>query len=273
MLPSKIQGNEAELASEPTDLASANTAREPADDPLVPSKPSRALPGWAIDLLVDGLPPYTPATRIWSTVVSIAMSAQARGWHYQGFIDEVTKEERRTNKARQRRWTKHRLWEQVEAYCTAKQSPRHELDKAWVQAIENRNGDGFRTPEDLLNNALEAAFTWEERLTVGNDSLSDNEAVVMAYVIEQVLARKMSRVVCPVRVVGEYAGIPIATASDILRRLTDKGFLNLFSKGVHSADPKRWKASIYYLGDPFTLNEGGRNWKPRRTSKTRSIRT
>ena len=273
MLPSEIHISETELTSEALHLSSANTPEDQEGDSPAPSNPNRALPGWAIELLVDGLPPYTPATRIWSRVVGIAMSAQARGWHYQEFIDEVTKVERRTNKARQRRWTKHRLWEQVEAYCTSKQSPRHELDKAWVQAIENLNGDGFCTPEDLLNNALEAAFAWEERLTVGNDGLSDTEEMVMAYVIEQTLARKMSRVTCPCRAVGEYAGVPITTASDILRRLTERGFLNRFSKGVHSADPKRWKASIYSLGDPFTLKEGGRNWKPRRTSKRQSIRT
>ena len=77
--------------------------------------PNRALPQWAIDLLVFGMPQYTSAPKIWGQMLKIAMSAQARGWSQTDFENEVTKVERRKNSIDQKRRTEHKLWTQMVA--------------------------------------------------------------------------------------------------------------------------------------------------------------
>jgi hypothetical protein len=83
-------------------------------------------------------------------------------------------------------------------------------------------------------------------------------ATVMAYVIAYIEKREMVRVTCPVREVGDFAGIPKSTAARALKSLTEKGFLMQFSRGFRSKDTSMRKAAIYYLSDPFSLRYGGR---------------
>ena len=227
-----------------------------------PTRPltfDRALPTWAIDLLMDGMPEHTPASKIWGKAVAIAMSAQQRGWTQMGFINEFMARSMRKNKAGQKRHHNHRLWEQVQAYSKHGNSGIHELDKAWEQAKVNLlSGEGLRTPEDLLNNAIERAWAWEARLDEGGDGLSVAEASVMRFVITEIERRQMARVTCPCRVVGEFAKIPHSTAARTLKALAEKGFVDQFSKGTYSKHPENRKAAIYSLSDPFTLRTGGR---------------
>jgi hypothetical protein len=62
-----------------------------------------AIPSWAIDSLLFGMPKYTSATKIWGRIVSVAMAAQERGWTPNEFVNEVTKTERRKNDIGQKR--------------------------------------------------------------------------------------------------------------------------------------------------------------------------
>jgi hypothetical protein len=220
--------------------------------------PNCALPTWAIDRLMFGLPQYTPATKIWGRAVAIAMCAQARGWTQMEFVNEFTSRTKRKNKARQYRYANHRLWEQIQAYSKHGNSGLHELDKAWEAAKVNRlSGEGLTTPEELFNNALEAAWAWEDRLTEGKDGLSDSETMVIGYLIAYIEKRQMTRVTCPVREVGNFAIIPKSTAARLLKSLTQRGFLVQFSAGIRSKNESTRKAAIYQLGDPFTLRYGG----------------
>jgi hypothetical protein len=218
--------------------------------------PDRALPEWAIDLLMYGVPKYIPAPKIWGKVVSIAMSAQARGWTSIQFVNEVSKTERRKNKVGQRRWTSHHLWEQVLAYSRDSVDAFKELDKAWAAATDNLLSEGLRTPEDLIANAIERAWAWEDRLGEGTDNLSVAEASVMSYVIAEIKKRRMTRVTCPCRAVGEFAKIPHVSANRTLKSLANKGFLVQYSRGTWSESPSKRKAAIYGLSDPFSLKTG-----------------
>jgi hypothetical protein len=221
--------------------------------------PNRALPQWAIDSLMDGVPTYTSAPKTWGRAVSIAMCAQARGWTQMEFINEFMSRTMRKNKAGQKRFTNHKLWEQIQAYSKHGNSGLSELDKAWETAKVNRlSGEGLTTPEDLLNNAIEWAWAWETRLDERKDGLSVAEASVMSYVITEIERRQMARVTCPCRVVGEFAKVPHATAARTLKGLAEKGFLNRFSKGVYAKDVTNRRAAVYSLSDPFTLRIGGR---------------
>lgn len=99
--------------------------------------PNRALPTWAIDQLMFGVPTYTPAPKIWGRAVSIAMCTQARGWTQMEFINEFMSRAMRKNKAGQKRYANHKLWEQIQAYSKHGNSGLTELDKAWEAAKVN----------------------------------------------------------------------------------------------------------------------------------------
>jgi hypothetical protein len=220
--------------------------------------PNRALPQWAIDWLLLGMPKYASAAKIWGRMVSIAMSAQARGWTQMEFINEVAKTERRKNSFGQKRLTEHKLWLQLKACSRDEGHALQQLEKAWEQAIENRMDEGFRTADDLIADAVERAYQWEDRLTEGKDGLPDSEALVMSYVIAFTKKRQMSQVTCPARAVGEFLNIPKSTAYRALKSLTEKGFLVQFSRGTWSEKPGNRRAAIYGLGDPLNLRYGGR---------------
>jgi len=63
-------------------------------------------------------------------MVSIAMSAQARGWTQMEFINEVAKTERRKNSIGQKRLTEHKLWLQLKACSRDEGHAFKQLDKA-----------------------------------------------------------------------------------------------------------------------------------------------
>ena len=204
------------------------------------------------------MPKYTSAPKIWGRMLSIAMSAQARGWSRMEFINEVTKTERRKNAVGQKRLTEHKLWLQLMACSRDERHAFQQLEKAWAQGIEHRANQGFHTAEDLIANAVEAAWAWEDRLTEGKDGLLDTEMLVMSYVIAFIEKRQMTRVTCSVREVGEFANIPKSTAYRALKSLTEKGFLVQVSRGTSSKKPSNRRAAIYRLGDPENLRYGGR---------------
>ncbi len=219
--------------------------------------PNRALPPWAIDELLFGMSKYASATRIWGRLLSIAMSAQARGWTQIQFTNEVTKIERRKDRTGRKRLTEHKLWRQLKACSRDEMHAFQQLDKAWAQGIEHRMNQGFHTAQDLIASAVEAAWAWDERLNEGEDALLDIEALVMSYVIASIEKRQMSRVTCPAREVAVYARISKSTAYRTLKSLTEKGFLVQFSRGSSSKTPGSRRAAIYGLGDPLNLRYGG----------------
>lgn len=229
------------------------------DEPVDHPKPNRALPQWAIDSLLFGMPTYTAAPKLWGKAVSIAMCAQARGWSRMEFINEFMSRTMRKNKAGQKRYANHVLWDQIQAYSRNGNSGIHELHKAWEAAQENLlAGEGLTTPEEWLANAIEQAWEWETRLDEGKDGLSVVEVSVMSYVITEIERRQMARVTCPCRAVGDFAKVPFKAASRTLNALTEKGFLMQVSSGCSSESPERRRAAIYSLSDPFTLRVGGR---------------
>lgn len=212
----------------------------------------RALPTWAVDRLLFGVPgcEQSDAKKVWGALVSIAMSAQRRGWSRAEFVSEVTRSERRRGINGTRRWTSHRLWWQQKGFSRNDLHAIKSLDKAWDAAAENLLGNTLRTPEDLRASAIETAYLWADRLLAGTDDLTDTEIRVMDYVIKETERRGMSRVTCPARVVGEHAKVSPITALRTLNRLTANGLLVQHSRGRRASDPARRRAAIYSLTDP-----------------------
>src|SRR4051794_2308906 len=91
---------------------------------------AHALPTGHFDRLRFGLPDEPAVTQVWSAFVSIAMSAQIRGWSQTEFTTEVTgRTGLRINGAR--RWVPNRLWCQLDELA---RNPQRSLDDAWEQA-------------------------------------------------------------------------------------------------------------------------------------------
>ena len=114
--------------------------------------PCRSGPSTA---LLFGMPKYASAPKIWGRMLSIAMSAQARGWTWIDFFNEVTKTERRKNATGQKRLMQHKLWLQLKACSRDEGHALDQLEKAWEQGVEHRMNEGFRTAEDLIADAVE----------------------------------------------------------------------------------------------------------------------
>jgi hypothetical protein len=202
-------------------------------------KLNRALPSWAVDAVRFGLKGKEghDSRRVWGMAVSIAMSAQQRGWSEQDYVNEINRHE-------------SHLWHQLKTgkkgRPTSEGTAYKALEQAWVAARDNLIDLGERTRDDIRADATELAFLWTDRLADNVDGLTDTQIAVMRYVICQTEERGMFKVTCPVRQVGEFAKVSIKTASRTLGALTDKGLLNRYSRGTHSPNGTG-KASIHGL--------------------------
>lgn len=206
----------------------------------------RALPEWAVDIILFGIPEKDTGDRrqLFGPCVRIAMSAQRRGWNESEYLTEVSTH-------------KNGLWRQLTTRRDGRSYPdKHgykELRSAWEAATTNLNGLGNRTGHDIAADAVELAFMWVDRLTDGIDDLREVEAGVMRYVVGETERRRMLRVTCPGREVAEFAKVPHRTAARVLARLTQRGLLIKHSPGRRGKRGSSRRAAIYGLVDPETL--------------------
>lgn len=215
-----------------------------------PPRLNRALPGWAVDAILYGLPDKDArdGRKVWGKCVSIAMSAYRRGWNQSEYFVEITRED--LTRGQGRLWTQ--LTTRPDGRLCSKRTGYNALQKAWDTAVANVNNVGFRTREEIADDAVELAFTWTDRITEGLDGLSPTEAAVLSYVIAETERRGMLRVTCPGRAVAEFAKTSHRTAARILPLLAERGLLVKYSPGRRGKDG-RGKAAIYGLIDPGTL--------------------
>lgn len=220
---------------------------------------NRALPTWAINTLSDGMKSKNPdARKIWGQFVRIAMSARRRGWTENQFLDECLSKGTRQygNSQVYGHW---KLTAQLLADAKGMEGRvQRQIIRAWATAGDNLLREGtLTTTEEYINNAIEAAYAWDDRLDENLDNLSVTQRMVMAYVTASVVKRRNSKVTCPSREVGAAMNMHRMTANRVLRSLAQEGFLVLHDRGVHAEDPKYWRSAIYGLSDPFSLPYGG----------------
>ncbi|KUI26499.1 hypothetical protein AU195_05690 [Mycobacterium sp. IS-1496] len=213
----------------------------------------RALPTWAIDNLTFGVPSQVSAKTVWNAFVSIAMSAQRRGWSEVEFISEVTRCERRSGVVGGRAFKHHVLWLQHTSFTRSDRHANQSLHRAWLQATDNLNGTELVTPEDLRAAAVEKAFEWHDRLSNRVDHLTDAEFKVMHYVVAETERRQMSRVTCPARAVAGHTGLSRMGALRTLKGLSTRGLLVQHSPGRGGPREATRRAAIYCLPDPETV--------------------
>lgn len=215
--------------------------------------PNRALPMWAINTLSKGVSGFKPDPRkVWGQYVRIAMSCRRRGWTEFQFLDEVWSKGTRHHGGRNvyGYWP---LTAQLLASVKGSERRAHRtVDRAWATAGDNLLTEGtLTTTEEYIEEAIEHAQAWEERLDDGVDNLSVTQKLVMRYVTASVVKRRNSKVTCPSREVGAACGIPAPTANYSLHALQAKGLLVCHDRGMHAKDPKHWRSAIYSLA-PIT---------------------
>jgi hypothetical protein len=199
-----------------------------------------------VDIIRSGVPTADAGDHriVWGTCVSIAMSAQRRGWSEAQFTNEVARLE-------------STLWVQLQTRkgrrTRSPLSAFKDLHKAWETAQANLRGIGIRSSHDVRDDALKRAIQWVDRLTDGVDGLPDDQTAVMFYVIAETQRRGMLRVTCPGRDVAEFAKLSHQTAVRSLKRLTHKGLLVKHYPGRGGATATG-RAAIYQLADPDRLS-------------------
>lgn len=208
-------------------------------DAIPPATPDldRALPGWAVDGIRDGIK-SDDARRVYAKCVSIAMSAHLRGWTEQQYVGEIAS-------------ANSRLWAQLMTHRDGRKrttlpAAYKALRKAWDAGVANAADVGCRTRDDIRADAVELAYTWADRLDDRTDRLSPTETAVMGFVVGETERRGMLRVTCPRRVVAESCGIGEEAAKGALKRLADRGLLVKHSAG-RSGEPGKGKAAIFGL--------------------------
>jgi hypothetical protein len=102
----------------------------------------RALPTWAIDRLMFGVPDEQKpnATKVWGQFVSIAMSARPRGWTKAEFVNEVTRSDRRRDRNGTRKFMSHRLWWQLRGYSRDELHAANARRVCWLTSSPDRGG-------------------------------------------------------------------------------------------------------------------------------------
>lgn len=204
-----------------------------------PRRTNRALPGHYVTLIRDG-DPHSDRRQRYGRLVSIAMSAQHRGWSQGQWRTEIaanTDEE------------PSQLWEQVVKDARGSRKRAYKtLASAWAyaEAFLADNG-GTRNLADFGDDAEELAHAWLDALDDPEllPDLTLTERTTLAHMATQLISRRMTRVTVPVRDLAPVIGGSIMTASRALGALTDKGWLTRIVRGTHGPQGATGTASIY----------------------------
>ncbi|NKZ77518.1 hypothetical protein GTA28_11635 [Rhodococcus hoagii] len=201
-----------------------------------PAALDKALPGWAVDAIADGVQSANPR-EVWGKCVSIAMSAYRRGWSEHDYVMEIAA-------------SSGRLWLQLgsrpDGRSVSQQTAYKALRKAWEYGVANANNVGARSRAEIHADAVELAYSWADRLNEGVDRLGTSEAAVMNYVVAETERRGLLRVTCPRRAIADSAGIGEEAVRGALTRLTSRGLLVKHSPGRRGVAGKG-RAAIYGL--------------------------
>lgn len=201
----------------------------------------RAFPGWAIDLIRDGVPAKDLKSRgtraVWSALVRTAASAQTRGqdrveWEFL-ILDPAS-----------------RLGTQVRLKDGQKARTRKAIAKtltdAWDAAWEWRTEqDAPWDREQVATKAHERAAFVLDLVADADADLNDRERAVMAHAAQETQRRGMLRVALPWRSVMGATGLSERITKATLERLQERGLLHLEVPGRRGANGG--KANLYAL--------------------------
>lgn len=209
---------------------------------------NRALPGWAIDLIRDGVP--GPGLRrgggkaVWRALVQTASSAQIRGW---GIVEwEFLVLAKASH-----------LGRQVALKDGRRERTGCQVDKtlfdAWNQAWEWRTMQPETWDRDTVRKvAHRRAAQMRDLASDGDVKLTDQERAVLVFVAEQAVTRGLTRLALPRVALMEGTGLTERQVRRAVPSLHHKGLLMLHAPGVQG-DKVRRRAALYNLADEEAL--------------------
>lgn len=205
----------------------------------------RALPGWAIDLCRDGVDPDRLRQKgdraVFSTLVSIAMSAQARGWG-DVELEALILDDQRSN-----------LGNQVRLRGGKHPRSRAQIAKlmrdAWNRAWEHRTSETQWSPDQA---AEEVARRAAHAVNIAADADNDLHQVdrdVLHYIATQAKHRGSTRVTLPRRALQQAVGAGERTVRNSLGRLIAARHLDLVERGRPrgTTATSKARANVYAL--------------------------
>lgn len=205
----------------------------------------RALPGWAIDLIRDGVPAADLKARgdraVWSALVRTAASAHQRGqdameWEYlvldtRSHLGQQLrlKDGHRVRKPLTVKKTLANAWDAAVVWCS-------EREPAW-------------TAEDAAREAEERAAVLVDLIADPDTELSDAERSVLDHATAQARAYHRPEVTLPRQRMLEATGLGLTALRTALRRLEASGLLTLAQPGRRSApgSSRPGRAAVYRL--------------------------
>lgn len=205
------------------------------------------LPGWAVDLIRDGLPPAVLATpktggarAVYKALVSTAvaaLNADRTQSEWQDLLTADTSALARQHRLRDGRTTRSPL------------SVQKDLDKAWTTATTwLTNQDAPWTRDDLAHEVKQRVEAARMVCADADAPLTDTDRRVLAYAADEAERRGMTRVTLPRRAVMEATGANQKAVRVSLPRLVDRGLLEEVSRGRPGAPGATGvRAAIYAL--------------------------
>jgi hypothetical protein len=211
----------------------------------------RALPGWAIDLIRDGVPGKDLATSghkaLWKGLIRTAASAQARGWDRSEWDALIL--EPRSKLGYQLRVRDNDRSRTPKAVSDL-------LGNAWEKAWEWRTEqENAWSPEQVSAHAHEIATATLALIADADAELNDAERAVLQFAALEAQRRGYLRVALPYRKVSAATGLTGYATKEVLARLVQRGLLYLEVRGRAGAEGSgKRRASLYGLPSEQTLS-------------------
>lgn len=201
----------------------------------------KALRGWAVDLLHDGLsPPYTDQ-QVWKALASTALSAVNAGWTEHEWIALVQQP------------GKDGLWRQYAIRRGKPKNPaalRKVLATLWTNAVQYA-AEHPTVGQQARDEIEDRAAAIREATTDADAALTDSERVLLRYAAD--LAGQVGSLVVnlPRDHTAEQTGLGRRSVETALRRLAERGVLPLKERGRRGTH--RPRANAYGLPEPERL--------------------
>lgn len=227
-------------------LLTDSVRRHPSELPPGAATCRGSLPGWAIDLITDGVRgPSLTRFDVVKATRRVMMSAHRCGWSYPDLHHLLTDTRGR------------RLAQQIAAGRGGRPMPpglREEfLRRHWDETRREVETRPKWTGDDVLD------FIEEVQTSLDASEMAPRDRAVLQLVIDLANQNNTQRVALPVRVVADQIGKSPATAQRILSRLAQEGiWLSLAQRGRY--DPRgvtTGKASLYNLAPALAATYTG----------------
>ena len=193
-----------------------------------------------VDLIRDGEPLAT-RNQAHGYLVSIAMSAQIKGW---------TESEYRTAIASPDKGSTG-LWDQIMRGQRNKPERAYKaLARAWETATAYlKDNGGLRYLSDVGDDADEHGTGWLDALADPGlvTTRTPKHHAALEHIASETIRRRMKRVAIPVRQLAEHLGVSPRYACTVLHDLIADGWIVSVHRGSHSSKGATGDASVYRL--------------------------